>query len=61
MQKFWVRANAKHNFPHDATVVAVYGTIKDARKYAYDYMGTIGITVVQIFDADMDELETFEF
>lgn len=61
MKKFWVRANAKHNFPHDATCTAVYGTIKDARAFAYTYMECIGITVVQIFDDKMNELETFEF
>ena len=60
-KKYWVRANGKRDFPHDATVTAVYGTVEDARAYAYDHMQKpYGTTVVQIFDDDMNEIESYE-
>lgn len=61
MEKFWVRAVGKRELPHQARTVAVYGTVEDARDYAYNYMQRpFGITVFQVFDRDMNELESFE-
>ena len=62
MKRYWVRVNCKHNAPHDATVTAVYGTLKDAKSYAVDHeCHSWDINVVEIFDDDMNLVETFEF
>ena len=62
MKKFWVRTVGKRELPDQARVVAVYGTIDDAREYAYDYMQKpYGVTLVSIRDAQtMDTLEEYE-
>ena len=40
MTKFWVNVeNAKHPH-HTQTFTAVYGTLEDAKNYAYDYLTT---------------------
>lgn len=62
MKKYWVRVNGKNNFPHDAHTVAIYGTIEEARAYAYEHECNhyYGTNVVQIFDNAMNLIEEYE-
>ena len=62
MKKFWVRTVGKRELPDQARVIAVYGTIEDARAFAFDCMERpCDITLVSIRDAQtMDILEEYE-
>lgn len=62
MKKFWVRVNQKHSSRYHADMTAVYGTIEDAREYAYVYMGCDWkVNIAEIFDTEMNLVDTFEF
>ena len=64
MKKFWVNVqDIKRGLPHEGATVAVYGSLKDAEDYAYEYMcdhWSGCFNFVRIFDEKMNLLEEFE-